>query len=53
MATFSLAGVAMVVVMGRRYREARGTLGDAAAAASAHTHTLPTTASGTGERVHA
>jgi MFS family permease len=44
MAVLSLAGVAMVVVMGRRARAARGTLADAAAAASAHTHTLPTSA---------
>ncbi|WP_217702527.1 MFS transporter [Nocardioides guangzhouensis] len=49
MAVFSLAGVAMVVVMGRRAREARGTLGDSAAAAAAHTHTLPTTATGHAE----
>ena len=49
MAVFSLAGVAMVVVMGRRAREAEGTLGDAAAAAAAHTHTLPTTATGSAE----
>jgi EmrB/QacA subfamily drug resistance transporter len=44
MAVFSVAGVAMAVVMGRRYRAARGTLEDAAAAASAHMHTLPTSA---------
>jgi EmrB/QacA subfamily drug resistance transporter len=43
MAAFSLAGVAMAVVMGR-HRTARGTLEDAAAAAAAHTHTLPTSA---------
>ena len=46
MAAFSFAGVLMAVVMGRRFRASQGTLGDAAAAASAHTHTLPTTASG-------
>jgi EmrB/QacA subfamily drug resistance transporter len=44
MAVFSLVGLAMVVVMGRKARAAKGTLADAAAAASAHTHTLPTSA---------
>ncbi len=44
MCVFSAAGVLMAVVMGRRARAAKGTLADAAAAASAHTHTLPTTA---------
>jgi hypothetical protein len=44
MVAFSLAGVAMAVVMGRRYRSARGTVADSAAAAAAHTHTLPTSA---------
>ena len=44
MTVFSLAGVAMAVVMGRHARSAAGTLEDAAAAASAHTHTLPTSA---------
>jgi MFS family permease len=44
MAVISFAGVAMAVVMGRRYRAATGTLHDAAAAAAAHTHTLPTSA---------
>lgn len=46
MAVFSFAGVLMAVLMGRRFRASQGTLGDVAAAASAHTHTLPTTASG-------
>jgi MFS family permease len=43
MAAFSLAGVALAVAL-RRYRVPRGTLADSAAAASAHTHTLPTSA---------
>jgi hypothetical protein len=43
MAVISVLGVAMAVVMGR-HRPASGTLGDSAAAAAAHTHTLPTTA---------
>ena len=43
MVAFSLAGVAMAVVMGR-YRAASGTVADSAAAAAAHTHTLPTSA---------
>ncbi len=43
MAAFSLVGVAMAVVMGR-HRVAKGTLADAGAAAAAHTHTLPTSA---------
>jgi EmrB/QacA subfamily drug resistance transporter len=47
MAAFSFVGVVMAVVM-RRYRAARGTLQDAAAAAAAHTHTLPTTATPVG-----
>jgi EmrB/QacA subfamily drug resistance transporter len=47
LAVFSFAGVVMAVVM-RRHRTARGTLGDAAAAAAAHTHTLPTTATPVG-----
>ena len=46
MAAFSLAGVAMAVVMGR-HPAARGTLADSAAAAAAHTHTLPTSATPT------
>jgi EmrB/QacA subfamily drug resistance transporter len=48
MAVFSVVGVAMAVLMGR-HRTAQGTLADAAAAAAAHTHTLPTSA--TPERV--
>jgi EmrB/QacA subfamily drug resistance transporter len=43
MAVFSVAGVAMAVLMGR-HQAARGTLADSAAAAAAHTHTLPTSA---------
>ena len=46
MAAFSFAGVVMAVVMGH-HRAARGGLGDSAAAAAAHTHTLPTTATST------
>jgi EmrB/QacA subfamily drug resistance transporter len=43
MAAFSFAGALMALVMGR-HRAAQGTLGDSAAAAAAHTHTLPTSA---------
>ncbi len=43
MAVFSFLGVLMAFVMGR-HRAATGTLEDAAAAAAAHTHTLPTSA---------
>lgn len=43
MAAFSFAGFLMAFVMGR-HRAARGTLSDAAAAAAAATHTLPTSA---------
>ena len=43
MAGISLLGVAMAVLMGRSRRQS-GTLEDAAAAAAAHTHTLPTSA---------
>ena len=43
MAAFSVAGVVMAVVMGR-HPAATGTLDDSAAAAAAHTHTLPTSA---------
>ncbi len=43
MAAFSVAGVAMAVLMGR-HRTASGTLEDSAASAAAHTHTLPTSA---------
>ena len=46
MAVFSVAGVAMAVVMGR-HRAAQGTLHDAAASAAAVSHTLPTTATAT------
>jgi EmrB/QacA subfamily drug resistance transporter len=41
MAVFSLLGVLMALLL-RRQRPGRATLGDAAAAAAAHTHTLPT-----------
>lgn len=47
MAGLSLAGVVMAVFL-KRYRMPRGTLADAAAAAAALSHTLPTTATGTG-----
>jgi hypothetical protein len=43
MAVISFVGVLMAFVMGR-HRSPTGTLDDAAAAAAAHTHTLPTTA---------
>ncbi|HZB20195.1 MAG TPA: MFS transporter [Blastococcus sp.] len=43
MAVFSFLGVVMAFVMAR-HRTARGTAQDAAAAAAAHTHTLPTSA---------
>ena len=43
MAAFSFAGVLMAFVMAR-HRAAKGTLEDSAAAAAAHTHTLPTSA---------
>jgi len=43
MAIFSFLGVLMAFVMAR-HRAATGTLDDAAAAAAAHVHTLPTTA---------
>ncbi|WP_244929651.1 MFS transporter [Nocardioides sp. W7] len=46
MAALSLAGVVMAVVMGR-HPQARGTLGDSAAAAASSAHTLPTTATPT------
>ena len=49
MAAVSFAGVLMAVVMGR-HRLAKGTLDDAAAAAAAHIHTLPTTATRSGGR---
>jgi EmrB/QacA subfamily drug resistance transporter len=44
MAVFSFAGVLMALVVAR-HRAATGTLSDIAAAAAAHTHTLPTSAS--------
>ena len=47
MAVFSLAGVLMAVVMGR-HRVAQGTLADSGAAAAAHLHTLPTSATPSG-----
>ncbi|NNC10877.1 MFS transporter [Planctomonas sp. JC2975] len=47
MAGLSLAGVVMAVLM-RRHRMAVGTLQDVAAAAAAGSHTLATTASGSG-----
>jgi MFS family permease len=43
MAIFSFLGVLMAFVIAR-HRAAKGTLNDAAAAAAAHTHTLPTSA---------
>jgi EmrB/QacA subfamily drug resistance transporter len=43
MAAFSFAGVLMAFVMAR-HRAAKGTIHDSAAAAAAHTHTLPTSA---------
>jgi EmrB/QacA subfamily drug resistance transporter len=43
MVAFSLAGLAMAVVMGR-VKTATGTLADSGVAAAAHTHTLPTSA---------
>ena len=46
MAAFSFAGVLMAIAIGR-HQAARGTLSDSAAAAAAHTHTLPTTATPT------
>ncbi len=49
MAVFSLVGVVMAVVMGRRSRVARGTLADSGAAAAAHTFTLPTSATPTSQ----
>jgi hypothetical protein len=43
MAAFSFAGVLMAFVMAR-HRAAKGTVHDSAAAAAAHTHTIPTSA---------
>lgn len=51
MAIFSVLGVLMAVVAGR-HREAEGTVEDSAAAAAAHLHTLPTSATA-GRDVHA
>lgn len=45
MAAVSACGILLAVVAIRRYRAARGTLQDSAAAAAAHLHTLPTSAS--------
>jgi Na+/melibiose symporter-like transporter len=47
MAVFSALGVLMAFVIAR-HRAAEGTTGDAAAAAAAHTHTLPTSATAAG-----
>lgn len=47
MAVFSFLGVLMAFVMAR-HRAARGTVNDAAAAAAAVAHTLPTSATGSG-----
>ena len=47
MAVFSFIGVLMAFVIAR-HRAATGTMQDAAAAAAAHTHTLPTSATGAG-----
>ena len=47
MAAFSFLGVLMAFVMAR-HRAARGTVNDAAAAAAAVSHTLPTSATGSG-----
>ena len=49
MAAFSFAGVLMAVLMGR-HPTATGTLEDSAAAAAAHTHTLPTSATPSADR---
>jgi EmrB/QacA subfamily drug resistance transporter len=46
MAVFSALGVLMAVVAIRRHRAATGTVLDAAASASAHLHTIPTSAAG-------
>ncbi|MEU6135123.1 MFS transporter [Nocardioides sp. NPDC047086] len=45
MAVFSLLGLLLALVVIVRHRAGRGTLNDSAAAAAAHLHTLPTTAS--------
>jgi MFS family permease len=49
MAVISVLGILLGVLMGR-HRLARGTIHDAAAAAAAHTHTLPTSATPSGSR---
>lgn len=46
---FSLAGVGLAVVMGR-HRVAHGILADSGAAAAAHSHSLPTSATSTVDR---
>ena len=46
MAVISVLGVLLAVVAIRRHRAASGTVQDAAAAAAAHLHTIPTSASG-------
>ena len=46
MAVFSFLGVLMAFVIGRHRAATRAPSNDAAAAAAAHTHTLPTSASG-------
>jgi len=48
MAAISALGILLAVVAIRRHRAAEGTTQDAAAAAAAHLHTIPTTASGSG-----
>ncbi|MGO4258004.1 MFS transporter [Marmoricola sp. RAF53] len=50
MAGISFLGVAMGVLMGR-HRAARGTIHDAAASAAAGSHTLPTSATASADRV--
>jgi EmrB/QacA subfamily drug resistance transporter len=44
MAVFSALGLLLAIVVIVRHRTPRGTVGDSAAAAAAHLHTLPTTA---------
>jgi MFS family permease len=46
LAAFSALGILLAVVAIRRHRAAEGTTSDAAAAAAAHLHTIPTSASG-------
>jgi hypothetical protein len=46
MAVISALGVLLALVAIRRHKAAEGTARDAAAAAAAHLHTIPTTASG-------